>query len=120
MAERAYTILTKPDVLGFERVDVYQWTNLQNGDTGAPLELPAYADRSVEIGGDFGVGGSITIEGSLGGSTYHALRDPGLDPITKTTGGLWAILEAVRWIRPHVTAGDGTTAITCYILLRKA
>jgi len=120
MAERPYTITTKPDILGFERVDVYQWADLQSGDTGAPLELPAYADRSVEIGGDFGLGGTVAIEGSLGGTVYHALRDPGLDPRSKTSGGLWSILEAVRWIRPHVTAGNGTTSITCWILLRKA
>lgn len=77
MSVRPAVILSKPDTLGFERVDVWQWADLAAGDTGGPIELPAYADRTAQASGIFGVGGSIVIEGSLDGDEYHTLHDPG-------------------------------------------
>lgn len=95
---------------------VVTWTGLANGDTGAPVELTQLSDRSVQVLGTFGTGGSVTLQGSLDGSNWVALTDPQGNAITKTAAGLEAISEVVRYIRPSVTAGDGTTSLTVILL----
>lgn len=96
---------------------VVLWEALANGDTGAPIDYTAFPDRSVQIVGTFGVGGSVTIEGSNDGTNFVALTDPQGNAITKTAAGLEAIAELPRYIRPNVTAGDGTTDLDVYLLL---
>ena len=90
------------------------WT-LANGESGAALFLPPFSDKTVQVGGTFGVGGSVTIEGSLDGTNYIALTDPQGNALTKTAAAIEAVSEAVPYVRPRVTAGDGTTAITVLI-----
>jgi hypothetical protein len=100
------------------------WTPLANGDTGQPLENAGrYSDKTVQIFGTFGAGGSVTLEGSNdprvmtapGSAVWFALVDPASSAITKTSAAGEAVLENPRFIRPNVTAGDGTTALTVII-----
>lgn len=95
------------------------WALLANGDTGSPVEGVDFADRTVQIGGTFGVGGSVTLEGSNDGTTYFALTDPQGNAVTKTAAGLEVLEESPRYIRPNVTAGDGTTSLTATIWARR-
>lgn len=96
------------------------WAAIPNGNSGDPLVLHDYADRSVEIEGTIGAGGSVQIEGSNDGTNYRVLHDTGLNNLVFTsTGKLSAVLEATLYIRPNVTAGDGTTAITVTLYARK-
>lgn len=88
------------------------WASMANGDVGAPVEGVDYADRTVQFGGTFGAGGSVTLKGSNDGTNYIALTDPQGNAITKTAAALEVIEEAPRLSRPEVTAGDGTTSIT--------
>lgn len=88
------------------------WTGLLNGDTGAPLILGIYGDVSVQISGTFGTGGSVTLQGSNDGTNWIALTDPQGNAITKTAASIEQFLERTRYIRPSVTAGDGTTSLT--------
>jgi hypothetical protein len=74
----------------------------------------------VVIDGEFGVGGSCTLEGSNDGSHYYALTDPQGNAITKTAAAMEAIEEAPLHYAPYVTAGDGTTAINVTMLFRRA
>lgn len=102
-----------------------QWVGLLNGDVGQPAPWSEWADRTLQVWAQnyitgvasvLGAGGSLSIEGS---NDY--------DPVTNTVG-TWTILtdqngvamtftaialkqgtEAPLWVRPHVTAGDGTT-----------
>ena len=102
------------------RSATYQWTGLLNGDTGAPLEIADYADRSVQIGGTLGTGGSVTIEGSNDGSVYVALVDPQGNALTFTAlAKIEQVLEVTRYIRPNVTAGDGSTNFTVTLFGRR-
>lgn len=96
---------------------VVKWTGLANGDSGAPVENPMFSDRSVQFGGTFGAGGTVVIEGSNDGVTYFGLKDPSSTAISATSAKLNQILEVTRYIRPRVSAGDGTTAITVNLLL---
>lgn len=98
---------------------VKTWAAIPNGNTGDPLVLHGHADRSVQIEGTFGAGGSCQIEGSNDGTNWHILHDTGLNTIVATAAKLSAVLEAVFYIRPNVTAGNGTTAITVTIYARK-
>lgn len=90
---------------------IASWPAMANGDVGEALELPGYQDRSIQAAGTFGTGGSVAAEGSNEGTNYAALRDPSSTTIALTAAGVKGVLEATRYIRPHVTAGDGTTAL---------
>jgi hypothetical protein len=120
MAVRSFVIADNPPTQDYEGVTIGSWSGLTKAtdDTGDPVALPNRADRSVQVTGTFG-GGTIVIEGSLDGTNYVTLTDPQGNSLSKTAAFLEAISEAVRYIRPRVTAGDGTTSLVCTILFRK-
>jgi hypothetical protein len=88
------------------------WSGLLNGDDGGALSLPNFTDRTVQIFGTFGTGGTISIQGSLDGTNWVILTDPQGNAITKTAAAIESISEATPYIRPIVTAGDGTTSLS--------
>ena len=104
------------DDAGWLMVD---WSGLLNGDDGAPVQLPAYADRSVQVAGTFGVGGTIVIEGSNNGTNYVTLRDVLGSAISLTAADIKTVLDLPRYIRPRVTAGDGTTSLAVTLIVRQ-
>lgn len=87
------------------------WSALANGDDGTPWEHADYGDRTVHFTGTFGAGGSVTFQGSNDGTNWFALTDPQGNAITKTAAGIEVVSENPRFVRPIVTAGDGTTAL---------
>lgn len=117
-------------------IDGYQvsWGPMGNGDVGLAVGssyggIPApaggyfagYADKSIQVAGTFGAGGSVAVEGTNDGNiaNFVPLTDPQGNPIALTAAGIRAITEAVVWVRPHVTAGDGTTSLTVSMFFRK-
>jgi hypothetical protein len=100
-------------------VRLVSWAALGNGDDGAVLELVDYADMTFSVDGTFGAGGSITLKGSNDGTNYYPLTDPGGTAITRTAAGTKSVTETPRFIKPFVTAGDGTTALVPYLLCRR-
>lgn len=98
-------------------VVVQTWAGLANGDVGAPVELSHLRDRTVQVAGTFGVAGNVRIEGSLDGITYDVLSDPLGTALDFTSGRIDSITEVVRYVRPRVTGGDGTTALTVHLLM---
>jgi hypothetical protein len=96
------------------------WETITNGDSGSPLEIPAHADRSVQILGTFGVGGTIIIEGSNDGSNYVTLNDFQGNALSFTAEGLESIAQIVNYIRPRVTVGDGSTDLDVHIVMTGA
>lgn len=117
MAVRTPTVTPAPN--GNTNGILYVWTGLLNGDTGTPVEGVDFADQTVQVGGTFGVGGSVTLEGSNDNATFFALTDPQGNAITKTGAALEVIEEAPRYVRPNVTAGDGSTSLTVTIWARR-
>lgn len=85
------------------------WETLTNGDTGSPLLCPHLADKSIQVTGTFGSGGTVVLEGSNDGSNWETLNDPQGTAISFTAAGMYQVLENTKMIRPSVTAGDGTT-----------
>ena len=100
------------------------WTGLLNGDDGnAFSEGSIYSDRSVQVLGTVGAGGTISLEGSnvttpTVNADWFIMNDPQGNALTFTTNTSGkAVLENVRHMRPRVTAGDGTTDLTVHLLL---
>lgn len=98
---------------------VLSWTPLANGDSGTPYGQAGFADRSIQVSGTFGVGGTVIIEGSNDGTNYIVLTDPQGNAISKTAAAIESVSEITKFIRPRVSAGDGTTAITVSMLVRR-
>lgn len=76
---------------------------LTTNETGQVIYLPGYADKSVQIDGNFTGGGAAAIEGSIDGVTFFPLTDPQGNAISKTANAIEAISEAVKYYRPKIT-----------------
>ena len=96
------------------------WRSLSVSDVGEPFILSQYADRSVQVLGIFGVGGTVVIEGSNDGINYHTLNNPQGNPLSIGLAKMEAVSEIVYAIRPRIVGGDGTTNITVNMLVRKS
>lgn len=95
-------------------------------DIGIPIEMPGSADRTIQFTGTFGAGGTIVLQGSnvlapVAGTDadWFTLTDPQGNAISKTAAGGEAVLELTRWVRPKVTAGDGTTSLSARLLVKR-
>ena len=92
------------------------WSGLLNGDSGASISWAALSDKTVQLLGTFGAGGTVVIEGSNdGGTTYATLSDEQGTALSFTAAGLKLVLQNPEKIRPRVTAGDGNTNLTAII-----
>jgi hypothetical protein len=96
------------------------WNTLTTTDTvGATVTLPAHSDRSVQISGTFG-GTTVTIEGSNDGTNFQTLDDFQGNELSFASADLENIAQAVYYLRPLLTGGDGTTDIDVSLLLTGA
>lgn len=102
-----------------EKAHVVTWSALANGDDGSAIELFGSSDRSIQVTGTFGAGGSVRLQGSNDGSNWAALTDPQGNDLNITSAKIEAITEITRYIRPLVTAGDGTTSLVVTVFARK-
>lgn len=98
---------------------IYTWS-LANGDDGAPCGYDGSGSRTAQVFGTFGAGGTLVWEGSLdGGTTWATLNDLGGTALSHTSAALKGVREDPPLVRPRVTAGDGTTALTAILAIRK-
>ena len=100
-------------------VKLCTWPSLVNGDAGAPLQFTEWADRAMQVYGTFGVGGTIVWEGSNDQVAWSTLTDASGVGMSYTAAALKQMTEAPIWVRPRVTAGDGTTALVASIAMRR-
>ena len=100
-------------------VMVFEWSGLLNGDDGTSLIAPMHSDKTIQLKGTLGAGGTVAIEGSndVGAETWAVLNDPQGNALTINAAKIEALLENPYKIRPHVTAGDGTTNLTVTICI---
>lgn len=102
-----------------DKVHICTWQNLLNGDEGASFELPISNDRSIQVSGNFGVGGAVSLQGSNDGISYFSLADAQGIALNFTTGKIEIILELTRYIKPVVTGGDVDTDLKVVVLARR-
>lgn len=102
-----------------------EWTPLTftGADDGEAVGPFPGADRSIQVTGTFGAGGTLVWEGTNaevpGGATWATLNDPQGNPLSFTSARIEQISEYTRWMRPRVTAGDGTTSLTVRMLVAR-
>ena len=95
----------------------HTWIGLLNGDDGGAASISGAPDQTVQVFGTFGVGGTIIFEGTLEGepSNWFPLVDPQGNAISFQAAGGELVLELTAHIRPRVTGGDGSTALTAIL-----
>ena len=87
---------------------------------GSPIAWSQWADRSVQVTGTFGTGGHVKVQGSNdGGATWATLTDPQGNDLDFTAAKVEMITELCELVKPIVTAGDGTTSLNVYFVLRR-
>lgn len=104
-------------------VHEFKWTPLLNGDDGGvagPTQgAPSLPDKTAHVFGTAGAGFSIDIEGSNDNTNWVKLTDPQGGLLTFTAvDKISVVQENPLYIRPKVTAGDGTTSVTVIISAR--
>lgn len=104
-----------------DNAHIHSWTPMtfSGTDVGTAIQMPGSADRSVQVTGTFGAGGNVRIEGSNDGTNYAVLTDPQGNALDVTTAKIETVMELTRYIRPRVTAGDGTTSLTVTLLVKR-
>jgi hypothetical protein len=117
--------VVKPTViqLDVKAVEV-RWASMANGDTGEPVGLPQYPDKTAQVEGTFSTGGTVIMEG--GASVVPAAGDWGgiHDPqgtlvsfgVGATENDPLVLAENPRVIRPNVTAGDASTDVDVVVI----
>lgn len=88
--------------------------------SGTPIEVTDFDELTVQFLGTFGAGGTITLQGSNDKTNWSPLSDLLGNAITKTAAAMEVAVERCQWVRPFVSAGDGTTSLTTILLMRKA
>lgn len=118
MATVAATIT---DISGDGSVRKIVWASLTTtNDNGAKADWIQWADRSIQFNGTFGAGGTIKLQGSNDGTNWIDLTDPQGNAISKTAASIEACTEIAQFVRPFVSAGDGTTSLTATLVMRRA
>ena len=102
-----------------DKAHVITWTPLAVGDVGEQVEMTGAADRSVQVFGTFGVGGTVLFEGSNDGQNWSTLNTPQGTPVAFTSSKILGVLELSRFVRPRVSIGDGTTSVSIVALFRR-
>jgi hypothetical protein len=103
----------RPADSGFtEMTSLVTWAGLANGESGSAVQLAGQSDRSLQFTGTFGSGGLVALQGSNDNTNWVTLNDMNGNAITASAAGLVGVLEATAYVRPTVSSGDGSTAIT--------
>lgn len=115
MAEKAAQVYHLPGVDGRKAILV-RWT-LKTTDTGIPVKLPAYPERTIQVYGTPGAAAQFQFEGSndfdAETTTWAILTDIKGDPIQgKDAAFLLGIGPCPLQVRPNCTGGDVTTELT--------
>lgn len=101
-------------------IRIVTWANIANGDTCQPYVGPHFSDCSAHVYGTFGAGGNLRMQGSnetvAAPTAWVPLSDNIGNVLDFTSNGADVIVEHMYQIRPHPTAGDGTTALTAKVM----
>lgn len=95
-----------------DRVYLVEWNNLDENDSDPePVSVPHFTDVTIQVIGDFGVGGAVKVDLSLWKPdetpTYFKATDAQGNEIAFTAAGGETKVENAMSVRPIVTAGSG-------------
>ena len=87
---------------------VATWEGLTGTEDGAALSRSKMSDKTVQISGTLD-GGTVVLEGSMDGDTWHTLTSDGISEINAL--GLHWVWENPRYIRPSITGGGASSDV---------
>lgn len=89
-------------------VQTASWADLDNGDSGKPVALAGWPDKTVTVVG----GTTVDFQGSNdGGANWFPLNDAGGAALTTKAPGLYAIRENPLLIRPNNVVGNNMAVV---------
>ena len=111
-------VIDYPD--GDRRITRVTWTGIHQNDVCVAVSLPQWPDRTVQMYGTIGAGGTtVRMKGSNDGTVFGDINDTGGTAIAMTAAGLKVCNEVPLWIKPDTAAtGDGTTNLNVIIVMR--
>lgn len=89
-------------------------------DVGSALRLAEYADKTFQVFGTLGAGGSVLIEGSNDGVVWAPLSNRQGTAMAFAAIGFNTSQDRPVYVRPRVTAGDGTTSLTVIVAAHRS
>lgn len=101
------------------------WANLKDNDTGKPVRLGRYADKTAQVIVNVsGAGDAVLMEGSQDATNFGGLHDP-QGNLMNASGGfvgatltdLLVISESPEELRPNVTGGNPSTDLTVIVTM---
>lgn len=103
------------------QVKGYCWLGVTENDDCAPIAMPGKGDKTLQVDGDFGVGGEVHLKGTLdpNAGTFLPLRaQHDGQPIAITQGDIVAVIENTYLVCPLVSAGTGVS-VNIWVLGRE-
>ena len=97
---------------------VVTWSAMATGDTGEPVSLAEYGDRTFQVGGTIG-GATLTIEGSNDGTTWNTLNDCQGVALALTTAAIKMCRERPMYVRPNCSGGAGVAIVVTACVHRR-
>ena len=98
---------------------LYTWTSLLSADaTGAGVEIPGAADKTVQLIANTAGSATCTIEGSNDNSTWTTLHQADGTAASFTATGICCIIENPRYIRAKLTTAGSGADWTVVLLAR--
>lgn len=93
------------------------WTGIATGDTINPfiMDVPGSL-AAIQATGTFG-SATVTLSGSLDGTTYFSLSDVTGTAISLTANGYAELSTAALYIKPAITGGTGDS-VTVVMVVR--
>lgn len=90
-------------------VCVVTWADLDSGDTGEPVQLAQFSDKTVQM---IGTSTDVKMQGSNDGTTWATMSDTAGTEITFIASGqLETLLQNPLYIRPISANGTDVTMI---------
>ena len=110
------------DQLYLQNHRVRTWTPLTT--TNADGDPISYASNGMggctfQVNGTFGVGGVVVVEGSNNGVNWYTLNDQANLAVSFSAAGLKTVRDVPLYMRPRVSAGDGSTSVTVVAAFQK-
>jgi hypothetical protein len=106
------------------RVETWSGLLQSSSDSGAPVSVADAAEIMVMIAsGTLGAAGAITWEGSLDGTNWFPLSSRIGTPAAIVQTALLTpamVQERPIFVRPRVTAGDGTTTLVAAVVVKRS
>lgn len=102
MATRSASITQRDDL-----VYVITWQGLVgSADDGAGVGVANLCDLTVQVVGDFGSSGAVTMQGSNDGTTWGTLNDEAGNAVTLSDSSVIEIEGSPLYLRPNGSAGS--------------